>query len=247
MESRLNRGIFIDRDGVMNVRRPDSENPHDWYVSSWDQFEWIPGVLEAFKILYSKMDYRAFVVSNQACVGKFRDVEPRFSYRNIMEIMKTMYKHIDKHVYDWIKDSNIDLPLPFLIESEEMPADNEAHVLRDLIMCPHKPDEGCCCRKPKPGMIYFLAFRWSIDLSRSWMIGDSLSDMKAGWNAGIRKLIHIVPNAKPFDPEKTGLVSLMARKQTRRKWNTASGFPLPDLWSAFVFINEFDATYRGRR
>jgi D-glycero-D-manno-heptose 1,7-bisphosphate phosphatase len=55
----------------------------------------------------------------------------------------------------------------------------------DFRFCPHAPNEGCVCRKPKPGLIYYLATEYSIDLSKSWMIGDSESDMECADNAGI--------------------------------------------------------------
>lgn len=54
-----------------------------------------------------------------------------------------------------------------------------------VFMCPHAPPQGCDCRKPRPGLIMQAASELSIDLSRSFMIGDALSDIQAGQNAGI--------------------------------------------------------------
>lgn len=54
-----------------------------------------------------------------------------------------------------------------------------------IFMCPHAPDEGCDCRKPKPGLFFQAARDLSIDLQRSIMIGDALSDLLAGQAAGI--------------------------------------------------------------
>ena len=55
--------------------------------------------------------------------------------------------------------------------------------------CPHHPDYGdkidCGCRKPKTGMIDRAASDFSIDLSRSWVIGDNISDIKTAVNAGL--------------------------------------------------------------
>jgi D-glycero-D-manno-heptose 1,7-bisphosphate phosphatase len=51
-------------------------------------------------------------------------------------------------------------------------------------MCPHRQDEECACRKPKPGMLYAAAARLSLDLSTSVMIGDRWSDIVAGRGAG---------------------------------------------------------------
>ena len=54
-----------------------------------------------------------------------------------------------------------------------------------LYMCPHKPDDNCSCRKPQPGLILKAAGELTIDLKNSHLIGDALSDLEAGRNAGI--------------------------------------------------------------
>ena len=54
-----------------------------------------------------------------------------------------------------------------------------------LYLCPHRPDEGCSCRKPKPGMILQAAEELDIDLQRSILIGDALTDLQAGIAAGV--------------------------------------------------------------
>lgn len=56
-------------------------------------------------------------------------------------------------------------------------------------MCFHAPPQGCECRKPRPGLIMQAASELSLDLNRSLMIGDALSDIQAGQNAGIPKNI----------------------------------------------------------
>src|SRR4029077_17473481 len=50
--------------------------------------------------------------------------------------------------------------------------------------CPHAPDAGCDCRKPKPGMLRRAAREMGFDLSRSYMIGDTDSDVAASRAAG---------------------------------------------------------------
>jgi D-glycero-D-manno-heptose 1,7-bisphosphate phosphatase len=58
-----------------------------------------------------------------------------------------------------------------------------------VFMCPHKPDDGCYCRKPKPGLLLQAAKVLSLDLPRSWMIGDAWSDVLAGQTAGVRQAV----------------------------------------------------------
>ena len=53
-------------------------------------------------------------------------------------------------------------------------------------ICPHSPDMKCDCRKPKPGLLLKAADELSLDLKRSWMIGDAWSDVQAGQAAGVR-------------------------------------------------------------
>ena len=58
--------------------------------------------------------------------------------------------------------------------------------LDGLYYCPHDRDEGCECRKPRPGMILNAARDLNVDMEQSFMVGDSDSDMAAARNAGVR-------------------------------------------------------------
>lgn len=49
-----------------------------------------------------------------------------------------------------------------------------------VLYCPHRPDEGCACRKPHPGMLFQAAEGLNIDLAQSYMIGDAVTDLQAG-------------------------------------------------------------------
>jgi len=59
-------------------------------------------------------------------------------------------------------------------------------VIDGVYYCPHDKQPPCNCRKPAPGLLYAAARAHQIDLSASWMIGDSDIDVKAGRNAGCR-------------------------------------------------------------
>lgn len=58
-----------------------------------------------------------------------------------------------------------------------------------VYMCPHRPEDGCSCRKPLPGLLLQAAHDLSLDLRRSWMIGDAWTDIQAGEAAGTRGTI----------------------------------------------------------
>ena len=59
--------------------------------------------------------------------------------------------------------------------------------LDDVFYCPHHED-ACLCRKPKPGLVLAAQQKWTIDLERSLMIGDSSSDEQLAENCGLRFL-----------------------------------------------------------
>lgn len=67
----------------------------------------------------------------------------------------------------------------------------EGATIDGLFSCPHLAAANCGCRKPKPGLIHEALRRlpYAVDLSRSWMIGDSARDIEAGAAAGLRTLL----------------------------------------------------------
>ena len=69
-----------------------------------------------------------------------------------------------------------------------------------IYYCPHHPDKGyageiqslkidCDCRKPKPGLLIQASREYNIDLTHSWMIGDSKNDILAGKAAGCKTVL----------------------------------------------------------
>ena len=55
--------------------------------------------------------------------------------------------------------------------------------------CPHRADENCQCRKPNSGMLIQAAHEYNIDMSKSFMIGDSLTDIQAAQKAGCKGIL----------------------------------------------------------
>ena len=56
--------------------------------------------------------------------------------------------------------------------------------LDGIYYCPHDKEPPCSCRKPSPGMLLMAAQEHQIDLTSSWMVGDSDSDIEAAKRAG---------------------------------------------------------------
>ena len=76
----------------------------------------------------------------------------------------------------------------------------EGAYVDDITFCPHHPDKGypeenpiykikCNCRKPATGMIDEMVKKYNIDLSQSYMIGDSTIDVQTGINAGVKTVL----------------------------------------------------------
>lgn len=88
------------------------------------------------------------------------------------------------------------------------------HTFDAIYYCPHNHHDGCDCRKPLPGMLLRAAADQDIDLSNSWMIGDSESDIEAGIAAGCRTIRVASPD-----------------EQTRAEYSVRS---LEEAWQALV-------------
>jgi D-glycero-D-manno-heptose 1,7-bisphosphate phosphatase len=74
-------------------------------------------------------------------------------------------------------------------------------LLDDYAICYHHPDANnvflrrqCECRKPNPGLIYSIAKKYNIDLQKSVLIGDRITDIQAGFAAGIQGLYLLINN-----------------------------------------------------
>ena len=70
--------------------------------------------------------------------------------------------------------------------------------LDGIYHCPHAPDSGCACRKPQPGMLHRAAADLDLDLARSVMVGDKLSDLLAARAAGLHRA-WLVRSGQPLD------------------------------------------------
>jgi D-glycero-D-manno-heptose 1,7-bisphosphate phosphatase len=62
----------------------------------------------------------------------------------------------------------------------------EGAIVEAVAYCPHKPKSGCACRKPNSKLIEDLAKHYDVDLSSSYMVGDTDTDIIAGKKAGTK-------------------------------------------------------------
>lgn len=140
---------------------------------SVENFELLPRVADAIRKI-NESNYLAIVVTNQPMIAK-----GFISFEDLANIHKKM---------------------------ETLLGAQRAYV-DAIYFCPHHPDKGfpgevpelkidCDCRKPKPGMLLSAAKDFNIDLSSSWMLGDSDTDIQAGKAAGCRTLKINTENCK---------------------------------------------------
>ncbi|MDR1040512.1 MAG: HAD family hydrolase, partial [Deltaproteobacteria bacterium] len=145
----LRHAVFLDRDGTLNR--------DIGYAWRWKDFEWLPGALDALRLI-GDSGLIAIIVTNQSGVarGLYRE-------EDILELHRRMGEEL--------RGLGISVP--------------------PLYYCPHHPDltGPCGCRKPAPGMLTRAAREHSLDLSRSFMVGDKASDLGAGLAAGCRTIL----------------------------------------------------------
>ena len=146
--------------------RDGTINVSKGFISKADDLELIPGTIDAIKAI-NKSGALAIVITNQPVIARgecsFEELH------NIHNKLKTLLGE---------KGAFVD----------------------DIFYCPHHPDKGfegevpelkfdCECRKPKTGMIDEAVKKYNINLSKSYMVGDSTMDLETARNAGIKSVL----------------------------------------------------------
>jgi D-glycero-D-manno-heptose 1,7-bisphosphate phosphatase len=141
------------------IDRDGTLNVEKNYLHRYEDWEWIPGSVEMLRQLRDA-GFLTIVVTNQAGVGR--------GYYDEAAIER-LHTLVDKELR--AAGSGIDA----------------------YYYCPHHPQYGevrdCDCRKPAPGMLLKAQRQWNVALEHSWMVGDKLSDIKAGLAAGVRCIL----------------------------------------------------------
>lgn len=68
--------------------------------------------------------------------------------------------------------------------------------IQEAVYCPHKPKSGCACRKPNSKLLEDLAEKYDVELSSSYMVGDTDTDIIAGKKAGTKTVF--IGNSDPL-------------------------------------------------
>lgn len=235
---RLKRSaVFVDRDGVLNVERAT-------WVRTWDDWEWIPGALEGLFVLSTRrppkgaMGRREF--ERGPCTVK--------QLENLIEAQKRLARM--KKNFGWGHQGMA--PAPYIIvvtnqsgvgggaleqkEVEEIHGEMRTALaqlgisLGGVEVCYHTGEQNCECRKPKPGLILRAADKMTIDLGRSFTIGDARRDIEAGQAAGTRTVL--VRTGKGVEEAKTC-----------EQWPKPPDWVVDDLLEAALWINDLRAAW----
>lgn len=132
------------------------------YLNNCADVKIIPKSAEAIKILKDN-GFKVYVVTNQAGLAK--------GYLTVQQLLE-----INKYIEQLLLEEKV--------------------ILDGIFYCPHHPDGvvpeytmDCLCRKPKPGLIEYIVNAYNIDLTKSFMVGDKISDVEAGCRAGCRSML----------------------------------------------------------
>lgn len=149
-------------DRAVFLDRDGTINEEVNYLGSVDQLRFIKGAEAAIARL-NEAALKVIVITNQA--GVARGYFPKDAVEQIHSKMEERLKARGAHVHAFY-------------------------------YCPHHPSEGlgpyrveCDCRKPKPGLLHKAAREFDIDLSRSFVVGDNVNDLLAGYAAGCRLVL----------------------------------------------------------
>ncbi len=174
---------FLDRDGVINEDRG--------YLHRWEDFAFVPGVVEGMRRLQAA-GYALVVVTNQSGIAR--------GYYDEAALEK---------LHDRLRTSLAGQGVA-LAAIEYCPHLPQAAVERYAIECD--------CRKPAPGMILRAARTLDLDLAHSLLFGDKPSDIEAGTRAGVGRCVLLATDgqagAQPVDhltlPEALDALSVAA-------------------------------------
>ena len=155
------KGVFLDRDGVINSYAYNAEFGTVDSPANPGEFVLTPGAAEAIAKLNAAGFFVA-VVSNQPGLAK-----GRFSPTLLEAVTEEMKQQLSR------AGARVDA-VYYCVHHPQ------AKIEQYRIACD--------CRKPKPGLLYRAAGEWDIDLEQSYVIGDGVVDVLAGKQAGAKTL-----------------------------------------------------------
>ena len=97
-------------------------------------------------------------------------------------LLLTNQSGVGRGFFEWAAVEAVHLRLRELLEGA-------GASLEGIYVCPHAPEEGCDCRKPRPGLALRAAAEWQFDPRAAVVIGDKASDIEMGKAIGARTIL----------------------------------------------------------
>ncbi len=139
--------------------RDGTLNEDPGYIGNPDDVKLFPGTEEALFRL-KKSGFKLIVISNQSGIS-----------RGILT--ESSVKKVNLRINEFLKDYKVQIDA--------------------FYYCPSHPDfsseEECKCRKPSPDLVFLASKEFNVDLSKSFFIGDSVSDIECGFNSGLMTIL----------------------------------------------------------
>ncbi len=160
------KAIFLDRDGIINelIYNDDTEQLDSPFKK--DEFIYKENAVELLKKIQEK-GYYIFIVTNQPAAAKGKV--------NLLQLYD-----LNTWLVGDLRQKGIDIE--FLNVCPHHSVGNDK--VRDIFLITE-----CECRKPKSGLITSLLDVYNIDKRKSYMIGDSYTDIIAGHEAGLKTIL----------------------------------------------------------
>jgi D,D-heptose 1,7-bisphosphate phosphatase len=147
-------------DGAVFLDRDGTLNEDPGYLGDPDKVILFPDTAKALSILKNELKFKLIVISNQSGVARGLITEDNI-------------KEVNNRINELLNEENVSIDA--------------------FYYCPYHPDynteEECSCRKPSPELVYRASEEMSIDLSKSYFIGDTPGDIECGINAGIKTIL----------------------------------------------------------
>lgn len=150
------KAVFLDRDGVINQDHA--------YVHRWEDFEFIPGAIEAMRQL-KQAGYALVIVTNQSGIARGYYTEAQ-------------YQALTARMQQALTDAGAAVDAVY--HCPHHPQGAVAALATN-----------CNCRKPAPGMILRAAQELNLSLANSLLVGDKRSDIEAARTAGVGRTYQV--------------------------------------------------------
>jgi len=151
------KAVFLDRDGVINVDKG--------YLSRWEDFEFLPGAVDAMR-RFVQAGYALVIVTNQSGLAR--------GYYSVAQ-----YEERASRIKGYLEQRGVHITGMYYCPHYK------DGIIEELSI-------QCECRKPAPGMLLKAQSDYGLDMAHSILVGDKISDIQAANAAGVGRSYLVV-------------------------------------------------------